>query len=96
MFAVDDVRNAFPSVRIANAVADYRRHIGSNEVLWLIEDRLAPAPKARRIPWGSTRAPQVGPGTLNLRLHYALDLPQIANQRCRRRPGRSALVQVGR
>ena len=53
-----------PQRPIADAMADYRRHIGSNEVLWLIETVLA-APKARERPWGSTRAPQSGPGSHN-------------------------------
>jgi hypothetical protein len=86
VFAVDDVRDAFPSVRIANAVADYRRHIGSNEALWLIEAVLRGS-KGQTHTVGIDQGTAVGPGTLNLRLHYALDLPQIANSAVAAGPG---------
>ncbi len=75
VLAVDDVRDAFPSVRLADAVADYSRHISNNGVLWLIETVLrGNEGQARTV--GIDQGTAVGPGTLNLRLHYALDLPQ--------------------
>jgi hypothetical protein len=67
-------------------VADYRRHIGNSEVLWLIETVLRGS-EGQEHTMGIDQGTAVGPGTLNLRLHYALDLPQIADSAVAAGPG---------
>ena len=75
VLAVDDVKDAFPSVCIADALTDYRQHVSSNEVLWLIEAVLRGS-NGQAHTMGIDQGTAVGPGTLNLRLHHVLDLPQ--------------------
>ena len=75
VFAVDDVRDAFPSVPIADAMEDFRHHIGDSDVLWLLEAVLRGS-EGQTHTTGVDQGSAVGPVTMNLRLHHALDLPQ--------------------
>lgn len=70
----DDVRDAFPSVRINDALADYNRHVSDPGLMHLIEVILRghdPQPDQVGIDQGDPLSPL----TLNLRLHNVLDLP---------------------
>ena len=77
VIAQDDIRDAFPSVRIADALADYRRHIPDPGVQYLVEAVLRGHEGQARTT-GLDQGSAVGPITLNVRLHYALDLPLSA------------------
>jgi RNA-directed DNA polymerase len=86
VLAVDDVRDAFPSVRTTDVMEDYRHHISDNQVLWLLEAVLrGHEGQARTV--GIDQGCAVCPESLNLRLHHALDLPQSAHDADAAGPG---------
>jgi RNA-directed DNA polymerase len=70
----DDIRSAFPSVRIADVLQDYHRHIQEPGVLYLLETVLR-GHEGQRRTIGIDQGNAASPVTLNLRLHHALDLP---------------------
>jgi hypothetical protein len=78
VLAVGDVKDAFPSVRIADVTDDYRRYIECEQVLWLVEAVLR-GHKGQAHTVGIDQGTAVGPGSFNLRLHHALDLPYSAD-----------------
>jgi hypothetical protein len=79
VFAIDDIKDAFPSVRIDDAMGDYRCHTGSDNLLWLIETVLRGDEGQNRTK-GIDQGNALAPVTFNLRAHYALDLPQSASR----------------
>ncbi|WP_081444713.1 reverse transcriptase domain-containing protein [Blastopirellula marina] len=69
----DDIRNAFPSVLVEHAVEDYSRHVADPQLLQLIGVIIRGDQQSRTI--GLDQGDSLSPPTLNLRLHYCLDLP---------------------
>jgi hypothetical protein len=70
----DDIRDAFPSVRVADAVADFRNIIEDEGVVWLIEVLLrGDVGPSRTI--GIDQGSAISPAALNLRLSACLDRP---------------------
>ncbi len=67
----DDVRNAFPTVRIDDVLADFRGHIRNREILELIQRILQGHDATRSV--GIDQGDALSPLALNLRLHNALD-----------------------
>lgn len=75
--AQDDIRHAFPSVRIDDVLDDFRLHIADPGTLWLLGTVLrGHAGQARTL--GIDQGSAVSPAALNLRLHHCLDLPLSA------------------
>jgi hypothetical protein len=62
-------------VRVADVMADFRRHIGDESLLWLIETLLRGADGQSRTV-GIDQGNAVSPVALLLRLHHVLSLPQ--------------------
>lgn len=76
--ATEDIKNAFPSVPVADAVADYSQIVADEGVLWLIERVLRGAEgQARTV--GIDQGNALSPLTLNLRLSNCLDRPFTAD-----------------
>lgn len=74
----DDIRDAFPSVRVADAVADYVRIIPDDGLMWLIERVLRGAEGLARTI-GIDQGSALSPLTLNFRLSTCLDRPFSAD-----------------
>jgi retron-type reverse transcriptase len=71
VLAIDDIRQAFDNVRIADLLADHRTHVPDCSLLALIEVVLrAGESRERGIDQGSSYSPTA----LNVRLHHAHDL----------------------
>jgi hypothetical protein len=72
VLALDDIKNAFPSVIIGDVLADHARYITDPSLLSLIEVVLrgGDEQRTRGIGQGSCYSPTA----LNVRLHHALDL----------------------
>jgi len=73
----DDLRNAFGFVTISHAVENYSRHVRDPELLRLIEVVLRGHDQSRDL--GIDQGDPLSPPTLNLRLHYCLDLPALGS-----------------
>jgi hypothetical protein len=72
VLAIDDIKNAFPSVNIANVLADHARYVNCPRYLGLIDTvlRAGDSTKQIGIPQGSPYSPVA----LNLHLHHAHDV----------------------
>lgn len=73
----DDIQDAFPSVDIEHAVADYARHTIDPGLLRLIEVILRGHNQSRQS--GIDQGDPLSPPTLNQRLHYCLDEPALGS-----------------
>jgi hypothetical protein len=71
--ALDDVRDAFPSVVIADVLADHARYITDQSLLTLTEVVLRGGDDAQR-QRGIDQGSPYSPTALNVRLHHSLDL----------------------
>ena len=69
-----DIKQAFPSVPIGLAIECYRRHIHDEGLLWLIETILRGHRGAAQTI-GIEQGCPLSPLTLNIVMHYLLDLP---------------------
>lgn len=74
VIAQDDIRDAFPRVPVADALADYARWITDSDLLSFIQTVLQGDERQARTV-GIAQGNAASPITLNLRLHHALDLP---------------------
>jgi hypothetical protein len=72
VLALDDVKNAFPSVVIADVLADHARYVTDPSLLSLVEVVLRGGDEKRHR--GIDQGSPYSPCCLNLRLHHALDL----------------------
>ena len=72
--ATDDIRDAFGSVPIVDAVDDYRGVVEDEGLVWLIEALLRGDDHLSRIV-GIDQGSAISPATLNLRLNVCLDRP---------------------
>jgi hypothetical protein len=72
VLALDDVKNAFPSVVIADVLADHARYVTDKSLLSLIEVVLRGRDEKRTK--GIDQGSPYSPTALNVRLHHALDL----------------------
>src|SRR5262245_51919533 len=72
VLALDDIKDAFPSVLIADVMADHTNYITKPSLLFLIQAVLqgSDEKRTRGIDQGSPYSPTA----LNVRLHHALDL----------------------
>jgi hypothetical protein len=73
----DDIKDAFPSVIIEHAMEDYSRTTIDRRLLRLIEVVLRGHDQSRQV--GIDQGDPLSPPTLNLRLHYCLDLPALGS-----------------
>jgi hypothetical protein len=73
VLALDDVRDAFPSVVIADALADHGRYITELPLLRIVETVIRGGDDPERLR-GIDQGSAYSPTALNLRLHHALDL----------------------
>lgn len=73
--AHDDIANAFPSLRIDDALRDYAALVEDPGLLRLIEAILRGHTGS---PVGIEQGDPLSPPTMNLRLHHCLDLPSLA------------------
>jgi hypothetical protein len=73
----DDIKDAFPSVIIEHAMEDYSRTTIDRRLLRLIEVVLRGHDQLRQV--GIDQGDPLSPPTLNLRLHYCLDLPTLGS-----------------
>jgi hypothetical protein len=77
VLATDDVRNAFPSARIDDVIADHRQHIQQPELLRLIESVIR-GQDGRARTTGLEQGCPYSPTAMELRFHNALDRQLIA------------------
>jgi hypothetical protein len=73
VLALADVKDAFPSVVVADVLADHGRHITEPSLLSLVEVVLRGGDDPQRLR-GIDMGSPYAPTTMNLRLHHALDL----------------------
>jgi len=74
VWAIDDIAAAFPNVRIADVMADFRRHFDDENLLWLVEAVLrGHGGQAHQV--GLDQGSALSPVSFNLRAHHGLDLP---------------------
>jgi hypothetical protein len=73
----DDVANAFPSVPVDDAIADYARHVSDDGLMWLVGAILR-GDRTGAALIGIDQGCPCSPLTMNLRFHYALDAVQHA------------------
>jgi len=86
VIAQDDIRAAFDNVPVADVIADFRQHLGDEDLLWLVEALLRGAEGQNRTA-GVDQGNAVSPVALLLRLHHALGLPQPADSAGAADPG---------
>jgi RNA-directed DNA polymerase len=72
VLALDDIKDAFPSVIIADVMADHTRYITEPSLLSLIKVVLQGSDRKRHR--GIDQGSPYSPTALNVRLHHALDL----------------------
>ncbi len=77
VITTEDVRNAFPSVPIADAIGDFREIVEDEGVRWLVETLLRGAAGLHRTI-GIDQGSAISPAALNLRLNSCLDRPYSA------------------
>lgn len=70
----DDIHRAFPSVTVADCIADYRRHFTDERTFSLVE-RIVRGYEGTSRVIGIDQGDALSGTTLNLRLHYLLDVP---------------------
>lgn len=92
--AQDDVYHCFDEIRIADVVNDYRQYIHNESVIRLIETILRGHAGADHI-LGIDQGTAIGPGSTNLRLHHALDLPLAPQTRQETTGGPRAVTDPG-
>lgn len=68
---------AFEHVPVDEAVSDYSRHVSDPRLMWLSETILRGDRTGTRLI-GIDQGCPFSPQTMNLAMHYALDLPQLA------------------
>ena len=75
VIAQDDIQAAFDNLSISDVMADFRRHLGDEHLLWLVETLLrGSAGQSRKT--GCDQGNAVSPIALLLRLHHTLGTPQ--------------------
>jgi retron-type reverse transcriptase len=74
VLAIDDIRDAFPSILIDDVLSDLRGLFSDTELLRFIETVLR-GYRGQEHTRGIDQGIAVGPDLLNLRLHHALDQP---------------------
>jgi hypothetical protein len=79
VLALDDIRSAFDSVKIEDVVKDHAQFVTDEKVQLLIESVLRGSSNQNRI-LGIEQGDPYSPTALNVRLHYAHDLP-LSRQR---------------
>jgi len=79
VIVTDDIRNCFPSTRIADALADHRRYINNPDLLWLVEVVLRGHDGLEKTI-GINQGCPYSPMTMFVRLLHVLDLPSLASR----------------
>ncbi|MEI7687361.1 MAG: reverse transcriptase domain-containing protein, partial [Planctomycetota bacterium] len=72
-FVQDDIRDAFPSIRIEDALAGFRRYVADPELMQLISVVLQGHDANRTV--GIDQGDPISPLALNLVLHEVIDVP---------------------
>jgi hypothetical protein len=79
VLATDDIKNAFPSVVIADVMADHARYIQDQSLLALVDVVLRGGEGEKRNR-GIDQGNAYSPTALNVRLHHSLDLGMAKGQ----------------